>query len=87
MGRGMISKLGLFVILVEIAGFIFYTIYRIYLGSCWCLFWIIGIYWYEKIHYKRNLQLLCMLYNMERRAVVYENDRRSSGNIREKNNT
>lgn len=78
------TKFGLFVILVEFVGFIFYAEEKIYLGCAWCLLWIVGIYCYEKISYKRYLQLLCLLHALEWCCVVCANDRNAASGVSEK---
>ena len=50
--RFEMTKFGLFVILVEIAGLAFYAKEKMLGGVFWCLFWIWGVIYYEKFYYK-----------------------------------
>ena len=47
------SKMGIFVVLVEFLGIGLYYQNENYLGIGWCIFWIIGIIYYETKYLKR----------------------------------
>ena len=74
------SKLGLFVVLVEICGIWFYYDLQIYLGVIWCLFWALGIFYYENFYYKRYLQRVRIHNTLVWRGVIRSIKRKNTDN-------
>ena len=74
------TKLGLFAVLVEIYGIWFYYDSQIYLGIIWCLFWALGIIYYEKFYYKHYLQRVRIRNALIWRRVIREYQRKDADN-------
>ena len=79
------TKLGLFVVLVEICGIWLYYDLQIYSGIIWCLFWALGIIYYENFYYKRYLQRVRLRNALIWRSIIRTIKRENTDNSNREN--